>query len=278
MFGRKRRSRLDETVEVVQPYAETAREVAADEEARRRGVAALASLLLLRRRLLASMGLAGLAWRLANDPQLRAQVNQFADDLAEFKGRAERARARRRRRRVLAALVGTGAATGAAAAYARNRGPVSVEESVEIDVPVETAYNQWTQFEEFPRFMKGIDEVRQLDDTHLHWVVSSGGRRREWDAEISEQRPDERIAWHATSGKRNAGVVTFHRIGDERSKVMVQLDFEPEGLRESLGSMVGLDRRRIRGDLERFSELVELRGGESGAWRGTVEEGTVAKK
>jgi len=174
--------------------------------------------------------------------------------------------------------VGTGAATGAAAAYARNRGPVSVEESVEIDVPVETAYNQWTQFEEFPRFMEGIDEVRQPDDTHLHWVASSGGRRREWDAEISEQRPDERIAWHATSGKRNAGVVTFHRIGDERSKVMVQLDFEPEGLRESLGSMVGLDRRRIRGDLERFSELVELRGGESGAWRGTVEEGTVVKK
>jgi uncharacterized membrane protein len=274
MFGLKRRGRIDEAVQTVQPYAATAREVVAEEEARRRGIAALVSLFLLRRRLLASMGVAGLAWRLANDGELRAQVSQLADDLAEFAGRAEKARAhRRRRRRILVGLVGSGAATGTAIAYARTRGPVSVEESVEVDVPVETAYNQWTQFEEFPRFMDGIDEVRQLDDTHLHWVASAGGRRREWDAEISEQRPDERVAWRASSGKRNAGVVTFHRLGDERSKVMVQLDFEPEGFRETAGSILGLDRRRIRGDLERFSELVEGRGVESGAWRGTVEDG-----
>jgi uncharacterized membrane protein len=274
MFGLKRRGRIDEAVQTVQPYAATAREVVAEEEARRRGIAALVSLFLLRRRLLASMGVAGLAWRLANDGELRAQVSQLADDLAEFAGRAEKARAhRRRRRRILVGLVGSGAATGTAIAYARTRGPVSVEESVEVDVPVETAYNQWTQFEEFPRFMDGIDEVRQLDDTHLHWVASAGGRRREWDAEISEQRPDERVAWRASSGKRNAGVVTFHRLGDERSKVMVQLDFEPEGFRETAGSILGLDRRKIRGDLERFSELVEGRGVESGAWRGTVEDG-----
>ena len=274
MLGRKRRRRIDEAVKTVQPYVETAREVVADEEAPRRGIAALASLLLFRRRLLASMGVAGLAWRVASDAQLRAQLSQLADDIAEFKGRAERARARRRRRRILVGLVGSGAATGAAIAYARTRDPVRVEESVEVNVPVETAYNEWTQFEEFPRFMEGIEEVRQLDDTHVHWVASSGGRRREWDAEITEQRPNERVAWHATSGKRNAGVVTFHRLGDERSKMMVQLDFEPEGFRETAGSILGLDRRRIRGDLERFSELVEGRGVESGAWRGTVEEGT----
>jgi uncharacterized membrane protein len=275
MFGRKRRRRIDEAVETVQPYAETAREVVADEEARRRGLAALASLLLLRRRLLASIGLAGLAWRLANDGELRAQVSQLAEDLVEFRARAERARARRRRRRILLGVLGSGAATGAALAYERSRGPVRVEESVEVDVPVETAYNQWTQFEEFPRFMAGVDEVRQLDDTHLHWIASSGGRRREWDAEISEQRPDERVAWHATSGKRNAGVVTFHRLGEERSKVMVQLDYEREGVREAVASILGLDRRTISGDLERFSDLVEGRGVESGAWRGTVEQGTV---
>jgi uncharacterized membrane protein len=275
MFARKRRGRISEAVETVQPYTETARKVVADEEARRRGVAALASLLLFRRRLLASMGIAGLAWRLANDAQLRTQLNQLAQDVAEFKGRAERAKARRRRRRILSVFIASGAATGAAIAYARARGPVSVEESVEMDVPVDTAYNQWTQFEEFPSFMEGIDEVRQLDDTHLHWVASSGGRRREWDAEISEQRPDERVAWHATSGKRNAGAVTFHRLGDERSKVMVQLDYEPEVVREAVGSILGLDRRRVRGDLERFRELVEQRGSESGAWRGTVEQGTV---
>jgi uncharacterized membrane protein len=274
MLGRKRRRRIDEAVKTVQPYVETAREVVADEEAPRRGIAALASLLLFRRRLLASMGVAGLAWRVASDAQLRAQLSQLADDIAEFKGRAERARARRRRRRILVGLVGSGAATGAAIAYARTRDPVRVEESVEMNIPVETAYNEWTQFEEFPRFMEGIEEVRQLDDTHVHWVASSGGRRREWDAEITEQRPNERVAWHATSGKRNAGVVTFHRLGDERSKMMVQLDFEPEGFRDTAGSILGLDRRRIRGDLERFSELVEGRGVESGAWRGTVEQGT----
>jgi uncharacterized membrane protein len=274
MLGRKRRRRIDEAVKTVQPYVQTAREVVADEEAPRRGIAALASLLLFRRRLLASMGVAGLAWRVASDAQLRAQLSQLADDIAEFKGRAERARARRRRRRILVGLVGSGAATGAAIAYARTRDPVRVEESVEMNIPVETAYNEWTQFEEFPRFMEGIEEVRQLDDTHVHWVASSGGRRREWDAEITEQRPNERVAWHATSGKRNAGVVTFHRLGDERSKMMVQLDFEPEGFRDTAGSILGLDRRRIRGDLERFSELVEGRGVESGAWRGTVEQGT----
>ena len=170
MLGRKRRRRIDEAVKTVQPYVETAREVVADEEAPRRGIAALASLLLFRRRLLASMGVAGLAWRVASDAQLRAQLSQLADDIAEFKGRAERARARRRRRRILVGLVGSGAATGAAIAYARTRGPVRVEESVQVDVPVETAYNQWTQFEEFPHFMDGVSEVRQLDDTTLQWL------------------------------------------------------------------------------------------------------------
>jgi len=275
MFGRKRRGRLDEAVETMEPYAEAAREVIADEEARRRGMAALASLLLFRRRLLATTGIAGLAWRVANDPHIRGQLNQLAEDLVELKGRAERAKARRRRRRILVGVVGSGAAVGGTVAYVRSRGPVGVEESVEVDVPVETAYNQWTQFEEFPRFMEGIDEVRQLDDTHLRWVASAAGRRREWNAEISEQRPDERVAWHATSGKRNAGVVTFHRLRDDRSKVMVQLEFEPEGLRETFGSILGLDRRRIKGDLQRFAGLVEERGVESGAWRGTVEQGTV---
>jgi len=277
MFGRKRRGRLDEAVETMEPYAEAAREVIADEEARRRGMAALASLLLFRRRLLATTGIAGLAWRVANDPHIRGQLNQLAEDLVELKGRAERAKARRRRRRILVGVVGSGAAVGGTVAYVRSRGPVGVEESVEVDVPVETAYNQWTQFEEFPRFMEGIDEVRQLDDTHLRWVASAAGRRREWNAEISEQRPDERVAWHATSGKRNAGVVTFHRLRDDRSKVMVQLEFEPEGLRETFGSILGLDRRRIKGDLQRFAGLVEERGVESGAWRGTVEQGTVTR-
>jgi uncharacterized membrane protein len=148
-----------------------------------------------------------------------------------------------------------------------------IEESIEVEVPISTAYNQWTQFEEFPRFMEGVESVTQIDDTHLRWVAEFGGSRQEWEAEISEQRPDERVAWHATDGKSNAGVVTFHRLDDNRTKVMVQMDYEPEGLRETLGSALGSDERRVRGDLERFKELIEGRGVESGAWRGEVERG-----
>ena len=148
----------------------------------------------------------------------------------------------------------------------------SIEKSVEVDVPVSTAYNQWTQFEEFPSFMNGVETVKQLDETHLHWVASVGGHREEWDAEITEQIPDERIAWKATSGKGNAGVVTFHRLDNSRTKVMLQLDWESEGMVEALGAMLGKDDRAVKGDLERFKELIEKRGTESGAWRGEVEQ------
>ena len=146
-----------------------------------------------------------------------------------------------------------------------------IEESIEVQVPVETAYNQWTQFEEFPIFMEGIEEVRHLDDTHLHWTAEVGGQREEWDAEITEQHPGERVAWTATSGKGNAGVVTFHRVGDTQTKIMVQMDWEPEGVKEKLGATLGMDNRRVQGDLKRFKELIESRGSESGSWRGEVE-------
>jgi uncharacterized membrane protein len=147
----------------------------------------------------------------------------------------------------------------------------SIEQSVEVNVPVSTAYDQWTQFEEFPQFMDGVKEVRQLDDTHLHWVAEIGGHTEEWDAEITEQKPDERIAWKATNGKQNAGVVTFHRLDDGRSKIMLQLDWEAEGMVEKLGSAVGEDDRKVKSDLERFKELIESRGTASGAWRGQVD-------
>ena len=137
-------------------------------------------------------------------------------------------------------------------------------------MPVQTAYNQWTQFAEFPRFMDGVEEVRQVDDTHLHWVAEFGGSRHEWDAEITEQNPDERVAWRNTDGKDNAGVVTFHRLDDSRSRVMVQMDFVPEGIKEKLGTALGGPDWRVKGDLERFKELIESRGSESGAWRGEV--------
>ena len=148
----------------------------------------------------------------------------------------------------------------------------TIEESVEVEVPVRTAYNQWTQFEEFPRFMEGVEEVRQLDDTKVHWVAEIAGQRREWDAEITEQTPDQRIAWCATEGATNSGVVTFHRLDDGRSKVMLQLDFEPEGAVEKVGDKLGLVKTRAKGDLKRFKAFIESQGRESGAWRGEVDQ------
>jgi uncharacterized membrane protein len=153
----------------------------------------------------------------------------------------------------------------------------TIEQSIEVDVPVRTAYNQWTQFEEFPQFMEGVKQIRQLDDTHLHWVVEHNGQTHEFDAEITEQKPDERVAWRTTDGKSHAGVVTFHRLSDDRSKVMVQMDWEAEGVLESLGAALGSDDRRVKSDLERFKELIEGRGTESGAWRGEVERGEVRR-
>jgi uncharacterized membrane protein len=148
----------------------------------------------------------------------------------------------------------------------------SIEKSIEVHVPVHTAYNQWTQFEEFPRFMEGVREVRQLDDTHLHWRAELGGKEEEWDSVITEQIPDERIAWTNTSGARNAGVVTFHKLDPQTTKLMLQLDYEPQGATEKIGSALGMVGRRVEGDLERFKEFIESRGAETGGWRGEVRQ------
>ena len=147
----------------------------------------------------------------------------------------------------------------------------SVEESIEVNVPIRTAYDQWTQFEEFPQFMEGVESVTQLDDTHIHWSAVIGGIRREWDAEITEQHPDERVAWKATEGAENAGVVTFHHLDDNTTKVMLQLDFDPEGFVEQVGDKLGLIKGQAKDDLANFKTFIEERGTESGAWRGDVD-------
>jgi uncharacterized membrane protein len=147
-----------------------------------------------------------------------------------------------------------------------------VERSIDVDVPVHTAYNQWTQFEEFPRFMEGVERVKQLDNRRLFWQASIAGVKKEWDAEITEQTPDERVAWKSLSGATNAGVVTFHRIADDVTRVMLQLDYEPEGVIESAGAALGLVEHRVMGDLKRFKEFIEQRGSETGAWRGEIKQ------
>ena len=146
----------------------------------------------------------------------------------------------------------------------------TIEQSIEVDVPVATAYNQWTQFEEFPQFMEGVESVQQIDDRHLLWTAAINGQREEWKAEITQQVPDRRIAWRAVDGKPNSGVVTFDPLGETRTAITVQLEFEPEGVMQKLGSALGSDDRQVKGDLERFKEFVETRGVETGAWRGSV--------
>jgi len=150
----------------------------------------------------------------------------------------------------------------------------TVVESVDVAVPVRTAYNQWTQFEQFPQFMEGVTEIRQLDDTRLHWVIDVSGVHREFDAEITEQHPDERVAWTSVDGPRHAGVVTFHRLDENHSRVTAQMDIDPEGFVETVGDKVGLVDHRAKGDMKRFQEYIEARGRETGAWRGDVDRPT----
>jgi uncharacterized membrane protein len=147
----------------------------------------------------------------------------------------------------------------------------TIERSIEVEAPVRTVYDQWTQFETFPQFMEGVEQVQQIDDTQLHWVAEVAGQRRQWDARITEQVPDERIAWRSTDGIPNGGVVTFHRLDDQRTKVMLQLEYEPHGAIEHVGDALKLVEHRVTGDLERFRDFIQARGTETGAWRGTVE-------
>lgn len=148
-----------------------------------------------------------------------------------------------------------------------------IQQSIDVEVPVRTAYNQWTQFESFPQFMSGVESITQLDDKRLHWVTSIAGVEREFDAEITEQHPDERVAWASTGGEsKHAGVVTFHKLDDNKSRVMVQIDWTPTDLVEKIGSAINIDDHRVKGDLERFKKFIESQGHESGAWRGDVDK------
>ncbi len=147
-----------------------------------------------------------------------------------------------------------------------------VEESIDVDVPVSTAYNQWTQFESFPEFMEGVETISQVSDTINRWVTTIGGERREFNTEITEQHPDERIAWRTMGGDvHHAGVVTFHRLSDTTTRVMIQLEWEPDGAKEKAGATLGLDSRQVKADAQRFKEFIERRGVETGGWRGDVE-------
>ena len=149
-----------------------------------------------------------------------------------------------------------------------------IEDTIEVQVPVQQAYNQWTQFEDFPKFMNGIQSVQQLDDTHVQWVAEIRGESRQWTTEITEQQPDEKVAWKTIEGEvKNDGVVTFEPMGDAQTRVNVQMDVEGDSTAENVaGVLLGVVKKQVHGDLERFKQLIENRDEESGAWRGEVEE------
>ena len=150
----------------------------------------------------------------------------------------------------------------------------TIEQSIDVDVPVTVAYNQWTQFEDFPKFMNGIQSVQQLDDTHVQWVAEIRGESRQWTTEITEQQPDEKVAWKTIEGEvKNDGVVTFEPMGDAQTRVNVQMDVEGDSTAENVaGDLLGVVKKQVHGDLERFKQLIENRDEETGAWRGEVEE------
>jgi uncharacterized membrane protein/CBS domain-containing protein len=186
------------------------------------------------------------------------------------------------RRRGLAArlariVLAAASVAGAGYLLRKRRSPEAgaIRQSTVVNVPVRSAYDQWTQFEEFPSFMSGVEQVEQLDERRLHWRGKVAGKVRDWDATITEQVPDQRIAWQATSGKRNDGIVRFEPLGTDTTRVEVEMAFEPEGVAELVGAAIGLPDRRVKGDLERFRELIEKRRGQpSGAWRGSVGDST----
>ena len=152
----------------------------------------------------------------------------------------------------------------------------TIEKSIEVDAPISAVYNQWTQFEEFPRFMEGVKSVRQLDDKRMHWHAEIAGKDKEWDAEIYRQEPDQVIAWRSTSGAQNGGEVRFSSAGNNGTRVTLTMSYDPEGFIENVGDALGMVSMRVQGDLKRFKEFIEERGRETGGWRGEIRGGSVS--
>jgi uncharacterized membrane protein len=292
MFRKKgKTAAVTEALGEITPLAE---EVVQDEKLRRRLGTAFSHGLAAKR----EARVRGPLWQLASNTALLAHLAEMVSQLEA----ANRRRQRRRRNRKLVRsaflavpiaavavpqsrswlkerLGGAKQATGKLAGVAGPQsfgGRARIVEEIKLDVPVTTVYNQWTQFEEFPEFMDGVEEVRQLDDKTLHWVATVGGNRAEWDARIVEQVPDQRIVWESVDGKQTRGRVEFSPEGSSHSTLHLTMEYTPEGAMQKVGSAAGLDTRRVRGDLNRFKQLIESRGTEDGAWRGEIHDETKA--
>jgi uncharacterized membrane protein len=263
--------------------AELARSLAKDKKFRKQLLSAISHGTIAKRRASKRIGFVAAVTRLGADEKLKNELRKMTRSLENAWGRVEKKRSHKLRNSLLV-VAGVSGAT-VAAMKARNGGlpnvgivgggtsPRTIDESIEVNVPVSTAYNQWTQFEDFPLFMEGVDHVQQLGDTRLHWVATVAGKTNEWDAKILEQHADKQISWISEDGKKTRGTVSFEPVGEAKTRIRLSMGYQAEGLKETLGSAAGLDQRRVRGDLERFKELIESRGAESGAWRGEVSAG-----
>ena len=276
MFGRTRTQAVKEQAISSKDFALA---LSRDRKFRKQLLSAIGHGAKAKRRAAKRVGFLAAASRLANDKQLKRELETMTKNLKQAWSRVEVKQKRSHKlRNTMFVLVGGTVAAGAALklrgrASANGTAISTIDESIEVEVPVSTAYNQWTQFEEFPLFMEGVDDVRQHGDTRLHWVATIGGHTAEWDAKILEQHPDEQISWISEDGKKTRGTVSFEALGDSKTRIRLSMSYQAEGPLEQLGSAAGLDAKRVSGDLKRFKELIESRGTESGEWRGEIEAG-----
>jgi len=264
--------------------AELASSLAKDKKFRKQLLSAIGHGTIAKRRAAKRIGFVAAVTRLGADPKLKSELRKMTRHLENAWGRVEKKRSHKLRNSLL--VVGGVGGAAVAAMKARkgelpnvggivgsSTSPRTIDESIEVNVPVSAAYNQWTQFEDFPLFMEGVDHVQQKDDTRLHWVATVAGKTNEWDAKILEQHPDKQISWISEDGKKTRGTVSFEPVGESKTRIRLSMSYQADPL-EAVGSAAGLDQRRVRGDLERFKDLIESRGAESGAWRGEVSAGT----
>jgi len=281
MFGRTK-------TQAVKDHAATSKEFALalsrDKKFRKQLLSAIGHGAKAKRRAAKRVGFLAAATRLANDKQLRRELERMTKNLQHAWTRVEVKQKRSHKFRNTMLVLGGGAAAAGAALKLRGKqsangtGISTIDESIEVEVPVSTSYNQWTQFEEFPLFMEGVDDVQQRDDTRLHWVATIGGHTAEWDAKILEQHPDKQISWISEDGKKTRGTVSFEPIGEGKTLIRLSMSYQAEGALEQIGSAAGLDAKRVRGDLKRFKDLIESRGTESGEWRGEIDAGKTESK
>ena len=281
MFGRTK-------TQAVKDHAATSKEFALalsrDKKFRKQLLSAIGHGAKAKRRAAKRVGFLAAATRLANDKQLRRELERMTKNLQHAWTRVEVKQKRSHKFRNTMLVLGGGAAAAGAALKLRGKqsangtGISTIDESIEVEVPVSTSYNQWTQFEEFPLFMEGVDDVQQRDDTRLHWVATIGGHTAEWDAKILEQHQDKQISWISEDGKKTRGTVSFEPIGEGKTLIRLSMSYQAEGAIEQIGSAAGLDAARVRGDLKRFKDLIESRGTESGEWRGEIDAGKTESK